>query len=1188
MYLKRVEIQGFKSFADKIDLDFNQGITAIVGPNGSGKSNISDAIRWVMGEQSIKSLRGSKMEDVIFSGTEARKPQGFAEVSLTIDNSQKIFPLDFDEITVLRRVYRSGESEYQINKTPCRLKDIHELFMDTGLGREGYSVIGQGKIDEILSNKSEDRRHIFEEAAGITKYKYRKNEAEKKLSSTTENLTRVYDILKELEIQVEPLKEQSEKAKRFLNLREELKNLDLKVSVLNIRKSRKELDTIDEAYKAISFDIDILQNNIETIENSINSMYDEAAEVEKLTEEYREEEKLSVEKVNDYSNRINILIANSEHEKENILRIKSDIEKSVGSGKYLDEMLLEYKARIDKINEEKDDMENRLSQNQKDFDEKDTAYKKLVKSLDDLNAQISNKNNAQISSREKISAAKFLLQSYNLRRENIENELKSKDEDFKSFEEKFSELSLKKEEKARELSDKRKKNDEKRLEYDELNSSIKSFTEKKHSINSIINQKISKRIILEELENELEGYGKSVKSIMSAYTNGEILGVSLHGPLSQLIHTNREYVTAIDVALQNAGQNIVCDTEKDAKKAIEYLKRTQKGRVTFLPISTVKPRKVDVAEVSSEKGFLSLASELIVCDKQYNDIISSVLGAVIVADNIDNAVSIARKTEHKMMVVTLQGELIRPGGAITGGSFAKSSGFLSRLSEIEELKIQEENLKKELSDAENELNQAGEKAADILKELNILSESVSKINEEYIKISADFDNQSAFYNTLKSGKENLEFEVNKINDEIKLTNQSITDAEEIIRLSTEFIESSKDRVSVLNEDIKQMEKEIDLQRNQLLELNISLSNLIKDIEHNIERMNDISAQRENVDNVNREREIEISNHNARIEEIKAQIEAFEEAKENINKNSENANKKILELVDKKRSISDEIRNKQEQAKEKREQLFKLSQQKSKLESKKNRFELELDSVFERLWEDYEITYSEAEEYFDENEEINISASERRISALKSEIKGLGNINIDAIEGYKNVKERFDFLTLQTEDLEKSKKELEGIILELLSVMQKQFKEQFAVINKNFNSVFKELFGGGSAKLELSDPENLLESGIEIEAQPPGKKLQSLTLLSGGERAFTATALLFAILNVRPTPFCILDEIEAALDDVNVYRFADYLKKYSEKTQFIVVTHRRGTMEAANILYGVTMQERGVSKLLSLNIDEVTE
>jgi len=1189
LYLKSVEMQGFKSFADKIYLDFNPGITAIVGPNGSGKSNISDAIRWVMGEQSIKTLRGSKMEDVIFSGTQERKALGFAEVSLTLDNSTGIFPIDYDEITVSRRVYRSGESEYMMNKTPCRLRDIHELFMDTGLGKEGYSIIGQGRIDEILSNKSEDRRQIFEEAAGITKYKYRKNEAEKKLADTTDNLTRVADIMSELEGQLEPLREQSEKAKKYLILRDELKGLDINISVIEIKKNRRELESIEENSKTLGFDVDIIQNNISASENKINNMYDEIKNTEELIEQLREKEKKTVSDINDYTNRINILTANIEHENENILRIKSDIEKSKSSSKYLDSLLLDYQKRIMELETDKNVTDELLQVKQSEVSlmkQKEIEDKEL---FEKLNAEVINKKNENITYNEKIAAAKSLIENFEFRKNSLSEELNNQSEKIEQYRANLEKLQKEKENKEKYLSDLNNRQSKTEQLYNNSQIKLKEISEKRYLIDKNISQCQSRKSVLEDMEKDFEGYGKSVKAVMNAYKNGEIKNAVLHGPLSSLIHTDEKYVTAVEVALQNANQNIVTDTEEDAKAAIEFLKRTKTGRATFLPISAVRPRKFEKEKFSGIEGFVAIASELVSSDKKYTDVVNSILGATVVAENIDDAIQIAKFGDYKVTVVTLQGELIRPGGSLTGGSINKMSGFLSRAAEIKKLKSEILSFENELSEIIKEYEKTTQKTAEYLEENTLLIKELSAYNEEYIKLKADYDNYVNFVSSFENGGAQIEKELSEVISAIDNTKADILDFTEKLDINRVSINVSEQKISELEKDIEVLEIQIKEKHDELVEINIKLSSIIKDIEHQSERYDDVVTQRDNADNVNKERESEIEEHIRKSEEMKKQISIFEDEKERLAQNTEVNSEKTEELTEKKKSLSDKIRSMQEETKDTREQLFALKNQLSKLESKKNKTESDLDLLIDRLWEEYELTYSEAEKQADSiKEDFSIPKAQRRISELKNSIKNLGNINIDSIEGYKSVKERFDFLTAQTDDLKKSKLDLEKVIDELLSVMKKQFTEQFSVINKNFGIVFKELFGGGTARLELSDPENLLESGIEIEAQPPGKKLQRLTLLSGGERSFTAIALLFAILKVRPTPFCILDEIEAALDDVNVYRYADYLKKYSEKTQFIVVTHRRGTMEAANILYGVTMQERGVSKLLSLNIDEVTE
>lgn len=1188
MYLKSVEMQGFKSFANKIFLDFNPGITAIVGPNGSGKSNISDAIRWVMGEQSVKTLRGSKMEDVIFAGTQERRALGFAEVSLTLDNTSKIFPVDFDEVTVTRRVYRSGEGEYYINKSACRLKDIHELFMDTGLGREGYSIIGQGKIDEILSNKSEDRRQIFEEAAGITKYKYRKNEARKKLENTNENLTRLSDIMKELEGQLEPLKEQAEKAKKFLALRDELKILDVNMSVFDIKKSKEELSELEKQFKELSFNLDLLQNEIDRTEQNVNGLYDDIKNTENEIESLRENEKENFSAINEYTNKTNLLASDIEHETENIKRIKNDIEKSSGSGKYLDSVISDYKNRISALNEKKASVEAELSLLRLEYDEKLSKSENAKKDYEKLSEEIIFKQSENVSLKEKTESSLSFMEEYKNRKERISKEIAESDEKSFEFDKKLNELLNIKNESEKKAKKASEDFDIAKYAFKKSNDLLGRLLEEKNRFKNLAEQKKSKMAVLYEMEQELDGYSKSVKAVMTAHREKKLGGVALHGPLSTLIHTENDYTTAIEVALQNANQNIVTDSEEDAKAAIEYLRKNNLGRATFLPISAAKPRTTDVSKIKNEKGYIAIASELVSSDSLYSGVVSSVLGAVVVADNIDNAIRLAKLSGHKLMIVTLRGDLLRAGGAITGGSLGKNIGFLSRSAEIEKLKTEIAEAEEKIAETEKEYVKTSEKTGKLLEKSTEAEKYSALCTESYIKANSEYESFGKLVNSLSGGKETLKNELSDIENKIAEFEKNIIDYKEKISANEKFLISSKEEKLQLETLMKKFDEDTASASDGVVKINLELSGLIKDTEHQEERLKDVSAQRDNVDNVNIERKSEIEERTKKIEEMKARIAFFEKERESLEKRTVITNKNIEELGEKKTKINEKIRKLQEESKNTRQSFFSVSQQKSKIEGRKARGEAELDAIFDRLWEEYELTYSEAEKIAAGETEFNRGAAAKRISEIKINIKNLGNINIDAIEGYKSVKERFDFLSAQTEDLSKAKEELESVIEELLRVMKTQFAENFAIINKNFNSVFKELFGGGTAKLELSDPENILESGIEIEAQPPGKKLQSLTLLSGGERAFTAIALLFAILNVRPTPFCILDEIEAALDDVNVYRYADYLKKYSGKTQFIVVTHRRGTMEAANILYGVTMQERGVSKLLSLNIDEVVE
>ncbi len=1187
MHLKSVELHGFKSFADKIYLDFNPGITAIVGPNGSGKSNISDAIRWVLGEQSARSLRGSRMEDVIFAGTEVRKPQGFAEVSLTLDNSEKELNIDYEEVVVTRRVYRSGEGEYFINRNACRLKDIHELFMDTGIGREGYSIIGQGKIDEILSNKSEDRRRIFEEAAGITKYKYRKNEAEKKLEKTNENLTRVNDIMSELSGQLEPLRIQSEKARKYLALRDELRVIDVNVSVVSIEKHREELLKIESNLDAVSNSIETLQNSVDEKEALTSELYGKIEEYEAKMEECREAQKAASEESAEETNKINLAYANIEHCKENIQRINDEIGKSERGIQQLDELIESYSKVYAELSEKRKEILEGIAKAEAEFEKVNLVFQGNSENIEALKNEIIEKTAEIGSLRSKVVNYNILVENFERERRNIDAEIeKHKTEHDRIAEEnrKIEEALLKMTEEFEALKSEVEGLEEK---HETLSKNGEELSEKKNSIQTELNKKISHKTVLEDMENDFEGYNRSVKAVMTAHAEGPLKSAKIYGPITKLISTEKKYVTAIEVALISVNQNIVTETEQDAKAAINYLKAGKLGRATFMPISTVKSRNTDFNGAEKMKGYIALAQEVVEYDPKYENVVGSVLGGTVVVDNIDNAIAMAAKCGHKFKIVTLEGEVMQPGGAISGGSVGKNSSFLSRAAEIDTLKTEIEQLKKELQSVEDMKIEN----TDDLQKLSIrLAENrsiLSQKNEEYIRAKSNSEHSRIFLEAAESRSaqlagelETIETRTREIAEDVVLCNSRADELEEYVsklRLETDSKQSESEEIY----------KQVRSVQDVLVQLQIDESANQKDIEVQRERLENVKSEKQAITEENAERQREIAELNVKIESITAEIEADNKKLAEIGKNAEELEKQLTEFNEKRKDADVRSKELQEQVKEVREQLFNLGQQKAKIEAHKAKCEGELDGLFEYLWNEYELTYSDAVK-LKTDEHLDFKEATAKISELKSKIKSLGNINIDAIEEYKTIKERFDFLTEQTVDLEKAKGELEKIIDEMMTIMKKQFSEQFDVISRNFNSVFRELFGGGQAQLELADPEDIMETGVEIIAQPPGKKLQSLTLLSGGERAFTAIALLFAILKVRPTPFCILDEIEAALDDINVYRYADYLKKYSKKSQFIVVTHRRGTMEAANILYGVTMQEKGISKLLSLNIDEVAE
>lgn len=1187
MILKSIEMQGFKSFADKIYLDFNSGITAIVGPNGSGKSNISDAIRWVMGEQSIKSLRGSKMEDVIFAGTAKRKALGFAEVTLCLDNSSNYFELDFPEILVTRRIYRSGESEYYINKTLCRLKDVHELFMDTGLGRDGYSIVGQGQIDNILSTKSEDRRQIFEEASGISKYKYRKNEAEKKLNQTTENLTRVEDILGELETQVEPLKRQSEKAKKYLILQSEMKDLEIGVSIINIDKKRESLDKLKNDIDVYSNQIESLQQEIEKNDVKISALYSEAEKTDESIEKLRNSDRELTESIHELTNSINLLGSNIDHSNSTIERLKSEVSGSDTHSKELDAQVKELMNCLTSLSSQNEALD--LSSN----DIEETAKKlgldvsEKSREIEAIRSKIIDKNTAAVSAKNAVENFNILKDSFLSRQNIISADLNAKDSDINSLRDKLEVLINDIEKKNKYIENLKNEINSLEEQYGQKTGEIQLLISAKNKNNITLGQITSKKKTLSDMERDLEGYSYGVKNVMKAKRQNSLKGVNIHGPLSQLIKVKNTYVTAIETALGNAAQNIITDTAEDAKAAINYLKKNNMGRATFLPISNIKPKNFNNSQAKSCLGYIGTADSLVSCDEKYISIISSVLSSTVVADTIDNAVEMGRKCSHRFRIVTLGGDVIQAGGAMTGGSVAKSIGSLSRVNEIENLEKQIKKIEAELDEYNIKIQKLSVENTELMNSIKNNNEILSNHNDEYIRLCSEKSHTQDIIQTAGSDREQLSAELNdikkkldEIDKDIKAKNISIVNLESEIK-NLEEKAASEQRVfaelSGKNEELT----------NTLLELSIRKNSILKDIEQTNENIRRINEEKIQLMNSVQAKLNEIEDLKKYVAKSESEREDKKNSVEQTKEKTKSAKAELDALVKRRQETENKIKEQQQSVKGVQESMFKLSGIHAKAQSKYENVETELESIINHLWEEYELTYSEIAQTRDLSG-FDYTSSTKRISELRKEIKGLGNINIDSIEEYKNVKERVDFLREQTADLEKSKKELVKIIDEMLEIMKSRFSEQFKIINENFSHVFSELFGGGHAKLSLIDPDNVLESGIEIEAQPPGKKLQSLTLLSGGERAFTAIALLFAILNVRPTPFCILDEIEAALDDVNVYRYAEYLKQYSSKTQFIVVTHRRGTMEAANILYGVTMQEKGVSKLLTLNIDEVQE
>lgn len=1184
MLLKRLELQGFKSFADKTVLEFSDGATAVVGPNGSGKSNISDAIRWVMGEMSAKTLRGSNMQDVIFAGTESRGRVNFAEVSLVLDNSEKIFPLEYDELVVTRRVFRSGETAYRINGTNCRLKDIHELFMDTGLGRDGYSIIGQGNVAQILSTKAEERRNLFEEAAGVAKYKYKKEEASRKLSQVEDNILRITDIAAELESQLVPLEKQSEKARKYLIYYEEYKALDVNMALVTLKRNNAENEKFEQLNNSVNAEIAGIREREAETEAKISELY-EASKRKDDEQQQKNAELVEVQgKTKECEKDISISLNTIKNNENMLVRIEAEIENTLKRNKQRKEEKKELEKKAAFAQNGLTLELEKLTAIQKE--ESEIAYKQdsLNKKINEINEKISLLSNTAATEKTRAEGIEALRSNYISRREAIEAQLTAINSEIEKTKNEIEESNARKEEISGKLL--------------KLENMISALEEKKNGKEADIsglskelerlrvesNSKISKRRMLEAMENEYDGYARSVKAVLKS---DELKKLEIYGTVAGLIDVKKEYAVAIEIALGNALQNIIVETEEDAKEAISYLKKTNSGRVTFLPVTSIKGRSLEnVNSVKNEKGFVGVGSDLVSVNSKYKEIIKSLLGRIVIAENIECGISISRKYGYKFKVVTLSGEVLNSGGAMTGGSVNKTSGFLSRAAEIKALKA-------DISDIERKLMQINERKEKEEGEVRLIISQLSS----YMPMKREYEDEILkLQNTVKhlsgtvfagSGTEkDYGKELSDIEENLLKSADSFAEALNNVRNAQKNQKEEEEQLCRLREEAEAMSNQRSAVNNAVIEQNKKISEYKSDLYNSEERAEQIKneilqAETENKLKNNDKEKVQTANSElaAAVEEKKSEMKQLENRITDITQS-------IAVISEEKKQIVSKLQEIQNSNKEITDTLIKLQQELSRVEAKQVKLTMEKDNILNRLWEDYELTYSQIAETAREPE--NVREAEIRLEELKRKIKGLGSVNIDSIEEYKNVSERYEFLSKQKEDLDKSKINLNQIIISMEELMKEHFAEQFNAISESFSIVFRELFGGGRGKLYLQDPDNILETGIEIEVQLPGKGLQNINLYSGGEKSFIAIALLFSILRVKPSPFCILDEIDAALDDVNVSRFATYLKNYIDNSQFIVITHRRGTMEAANILYGVTMQEKGVSKLLSLNIDDVDE
>ena len=1180
MYLKRLELQGFKSFADKTVLEFKPGITAVIGPNGSGKSNISDSIRWVLGEQSMKSLRGAKSEDIIFAGTQNRKSLGFAEASIVIDNTDGELPVEYAEVIVTRKIYRSGETGYFINKTPCRLKDILELFMDTGIGKDGYSIIGQGKIDEILSNKSEDRRHIFEEAAGIVKYRARKSESEKKLEQTKLNLLRINDILSEIEAGLDPLRIQSEKAKRFLELHESLKDIEVGLFIHNIETYKEKLEQVVE-------DLKILENQKNDEEKKLNNIQNKKGtlkkQIDELIEEIEKCQNIGFESTNQIE-KINseIGISNEKilHNKENNERLLSEIEDSKQKIKDLQE-------EKDTKKQKKDSLFSNKEKFEKELEEKEAELSKLTEGLSTKELEIEAKKQVIEKNTDLKYEKNIEISSLDANFENIEKRQKSIKTEIQETVSELDRTRTQKQDMSKEFQkiESEKNNATKELEEnsnkkEEIENKIKEFNEQIDKMSYELRMKDSRQKFLIETEKEKEGYAKAVKLLLTDCDKNADLNKGVHGIIANLISVDKKYETAIEMTLGGMLQNIVTDSEEVAKKLVNHLRANNMGRASFLPITSIKGSKIDKIK-GKFPGVIGVAADLVKFDKKYTQIVYNLLGRTVIVDNMDTGIALAKENKYGFRIVTIQGDIINASGAITGGSVAqKTVNILGRGREIENLAKEIEVLQNKISETKRSKQDYEESISEFVEDSKELDEKIQQINIVYatekqkmLSVEEQILRLENTLSKLRNENEKIENQKADIKNQKQNIQNSVEDLEkEINELSIvikEFAEANSENqkyIDDLNFDITNLKISV----SSFDESGSSIDEIIERIDKDIENYNNaITVKNDQIEDLKRE-DIELKE---KIESLKNQII---EIKNSVSTSTEKIEQLKLDRVNK----NEELNKIEKDITDQFNLLEDLKGNLVKIDVKKTKLEQDIDLVVNNLWEEYELTPNNAT---DHKKVENVQTTQKEVNDIRAEIKDLGSINVDSIEEYKKTKERYDFMCEQRLDLENTISKLRKMISEITDTMKKQFVEKFKLINKNFNEVFVELFGGGKAELILEDEDNVLECGIDIKAQPTGKKLQNMMLLSGGEKAFTAIALLFAILKINPAPFCILDEIEAALDDVNVYRYAEYLKKFCSDTQFLVITHRKGTMEAADTVYGVTMEENGISKLLSMKL-----
>ena len=1184
MILKALEMQGFKSFPDKTVLEFNKGITAVVGPNGSGKSNISDAVRWVLGEQSTKTLRGSKMEDVIFSGTDVRKAKGFAEVTLRLDNTDRSLNKDSDEVSVTRRYYRSGDSEYLVNGESARLRDVNELFMDTGLGRDGYSIVGQGKIADMVSPKASERRDMLEEAAGISHFRYRRGDAIKRLAQAEENLVRLRDILSELESRVGPLKAQSEKAQKFIVLAGERKNLEIGIWLNTIDKTGEKMRDQEHKIEIAEASHKEAQDELSKIGEMIDKAADGTRDINIKLEEIRNSASGFEEKLSDIDSQIKVAENSILHNNETIERINRDKAAENETEQNIDAAVSAARECIQKAEEQIADATRQMDE----LSKQEETYRLNSSEFSDRAAALSGEISA-LSVR--LADCRVTAETANSSIEEIRSRISAIDESMGTRKDDYDALLKRKADAEAELK-------EIQDEIVSVKNAIDGYTlrfenrgKKADSVKLAIDEKQRElhkgqdRVrLLEDLEKNMEGYFGAVKAVMKESGRGALRGI--YGPVSQLITVKDKYSAAIETALGAAVQHIVVDNETDAKRAMGFLKEHRAGRATFLPITAIKGRVLSEQGLDDQYGFVSIASDLVSYDNKYSEIIRWLLGRTAVAEDIDSAIAIAKKYSYRFRIVTLDGQVINAGGSMTGGSRVQNAGILSRGNEIERLKGSLASMQKELDGMLSDYKLLSEDASAAKAELEGAEGDLLRAKEENIRREGELKLASDKLLSVSSGVKELLEEKETLEKRIESVSSGAEAARSQIDELKETLENKEKELESITGDSKTLQKNREEVASKAAEIRLRIVSLQKDVEANTDEITRLKNRKTgHLDRLS-ELDGEIREIEEKNDELRALTERLSADEKALKANHGDAQNQINELISQRDELEKQANDLRLHERAKSEERERLSGDIARLEERKIAMRNEYDNLTSKLYDEYQLTRREAAALEIEIDDYSLAA--KRLAELKSQIRALGSVNVSAIEEYKEVSERYEFLSGQINDVETSRAELNKMIDDLTGKMAEQFREQFNRINSCFGQTFIELFGGGKAELRLEDERDVLGSDIEIKVQPPGKNVQNINLLSGGEKGLSAIALLFAILKVTPAPFCIFDEVEAALDDVNVSRYAQYVRRMTKNTQFILITHRRGTMEEADVLYGVTMQEKGVSKLLELKTAEMAK